>query len=125
MVRFWGKVIHGKKQGKSFGFPTANMALHKPIAEGIYISKTKINGKLYASATFIGPARMFGENNTKAETYILHFQQNIYDTWITVTLLKKIRNNEVFSSEQALIAQMHDDIQKVKEYFSNAESALQ
>lgn len=115
---FWGKVKKGKQRGKSLGFPTANIALHKKIPEGIYASKVKINKKVYLSATFIGSAETFGEKDYKAETYILDFSGNIYGKWVSIKLLKKIRGNEKFkfNSEKELIIQMKKDIEEIKKY---------
>ena len=59
MFKFWGKVKTYARRGKTLGFPTANIDLHKNIPEGIYISQTKVEGKIHPSLTFIGKARTF------------------------------------------------------------------
>lgn len=117
-MKFWGKVRKHNKRGKKLGFPTANLNLHKSIPEGIYISKTKIDNFWYKSATFIGMAKTFGEKRFHAETYILDFNQNLYGKWITVELLKKIRENKKFNSAEELIKQMREDEKIAREYFS-------
>lgn len=118
MKRFWGKVRTHNKRGKSLGFPTANVNLHKKIPEGIYISKTKIQKKVYQSLTFIGTAKTFGEKMYHAETYIFDFNQNIYGRWISVELLKKIRDNQKFKSVKNLIKQMKKDEQIARKFFN-------
>ncbi|OGE70785.1 hypothetical protein A2617_01725 [Candidatus Daviesbacteria bacterium RIFOXYD1_FULL_41_10] len=52
-----------------------------------------------------------------AETYILDFEKNIYDRWISVSLIKKIRNNKKFPSAKGLIIQMKKDESEAKKYF--------
>ncbi len=116
MYIFWGKVRTYSKRGKSLGFPTANVNLSKKIPEGIYISKTKLAGKEYKSLTFIGIAKTFNEKNYKAENYILDFNENIYNQWISVKLLKKIRENKKFKSADELIAQMKKDEVLTRQY---------
>jgi len=116
---FWGKVKKGRKRGKNLGFPTANISLHKKIPEGIYVSRTFIRKKIFFSATFIGQAKTFAEKDYKAETYILNFNRDIYDEWITIRLFKKIRDNKKFSSEKTLIEQMKKDEEETREYFSD------
>jgi riboflavin kinase/FMN adenylyltransferase len=111
---FWGKVRKGKSRGKGLGFPTANISLHKKIEEGIYASTVKIQGKTYNGATFIGSAKTFEEKDYKAEVYILDFNQNIYDQFISVRLLKKIRDNKKFNSEKELKDQIYKDVKMVK-----------
>src|SRR3989338_5048702 len=105
-LNFWGKVRIHNKRGRKLGFPTANISLHKNIPEGIYVSKTRVNGEEYKSLTFIGAAKTFSEKRFHSETYILDFSKNIYDAWITVILLKKIRGNKKFKSATELVEQM-------------------
>lgn len=122
---FWGKVKGGAKRGKDLGFPTANIALHKRIAEGIYVSVVKIRPstslrmkkKTFSAATFIGSAKTFGEKEYKAESFLLDFDKNIYGKWITVTLLHKIRENKKFTNEKELREQMKKDVEEVRKYF--------
>jgi len=125
---FRGKVIGGKQRGKLLGFPTVNIRLYQKIPEGIYVSLTSIfqsQGQTSSfkrpasipSITFIGAAETFGEHDYKAETYILDFNENIYNQWISVRLVKKIRENKKFASEIALIEQMKEDVKKAKDFF--------
>lgn len=118
MYIFWGKVRTHSKRGKKLGFPTANVNLSKNIPEGIYISKTKVNGQDYKSLTFIGASKTFNEKKYKAETYILDFCENIYGKWISVNLIKKIRENKKFKSADELIAQMKKDEVLTRQYKS-------
>lgn len=118
MYKFWGKVRTHNKRGKKLGFPTANVNLYRNIPEGVYISKTKFEKKSYNSITFIGKSKTFNGTKFHAETYILDFNQDIYGKWISVKLLKKIRNNKKFSSAEELIEQMKEDERQAKEYFT-------
>src|SRR5438132_1039110 len=97
---FWGKVLGGNKRGKTLGFPTANIPLHKKIPEGIYISDAKIKGNYYPALTFIGRAITFGENELKSETYLLKNSQNLYGVFVSIRLHKKIRENKKFKSAE-------------------------
>ncbi len=112
-----GKVVKGKNRGVGLGFPTANINLHRKTPEGIYISNTKIRSKSYPSLTFIGAAKTFGEKEILAETYFLSNIGNIYGKWLTIKLIKKIRNNQKFNSEKDLIMQMEKDKKEAQEYF--------
>ncbi len=120
MEMFWGKVQQGDKTGRELGFPTANMMLHKHIAEGIYAAKVRIGEKFYESLTFIGKARTFGKTAYLAEAHILDFQGNLYDMFITVRLLKKLRDNKKFDSEDSLIEQMKKDEKEARIFFKQA-----
>lgn len=100
------------------GFPTANINLTKNIPEGIYISRTKMGNDFYNSLTFIGTAKTFNEKNFHAETYILDFDEDIYGKWISIKLLKKIRENKKFNSAQELVEQMKKDEQEAREFLA-------
>lgn len=117
MYKFWGKVRKHNQRGKKLGFPTANINLAKNIPEGIYVSQAKIGNSTHPALTFIGKAKTFNEKRFHAEIYILNFDQSIYGKWLSVKLLKKIRNNKKFSSAKELIAQMKKDEQEAKKYF--------
>jgi len=114
---FWGKVVKGKKRGKSLGFPTANIKLHRKITEGIYISLAKVNRKPLPALTFVGKAKTFGEKGVLAETYFLTLSLDMYGKWVSVRLLKKIRENQKFKSAEDLILQMEKDKQDAQKYF--------
>lgn len=113
-----GKVREGKKRGKTLGFPTANIRLRKRVPEGVYISKTAVNGTWYNSITFIGEAKTFSEHIYQAESYLLNFNESLYGNWISIKLLKKIRGNKRFSSIGALVSHMKKDKQNAVAYFS-------
>ncbi len=119
MALIWGKVISTQKLGKKLGFPTANIALHKQIPDGIYISKVRVGSIWYPALTFIGAAITFGRVDKKAESYLLQFDKTIYNTWISIRLLKKIRDNKKFNSGKSLITQMKKDEQAALAYFKN------
>lgn len=118
MYRFWGKVRKHNQRGRKLGFPTANVNLTKSIPEGIFISRTKVDGRLHQSITFIGQVKTFNENVFQSETYILDFDQDIYHQWISVQLLKKIRENKKFKDAKELVKQMKKDEAIAKKYFS-------
>lgn len=109
MIKIRGKVKKGVQRGKGLGFPTANIKVKKDIEEGIYISHTTIEKVKYFSLTFIGET---------AETYILDFNANLYNQWISVLLIKKIRGNRKFRSEKELVNQMKKDELVARSFFN-------
>src|SRR3990167_3522717 len=112
-----GKVRRGASRGKKLGYPTANLALHKKIEQGIYVSITKIDGKNYNSVTFLGNATTFNEKKVFVETHIFKFDKNIYNKWIAISLIKKIRDNKKFNNARGLKEQMKKHIEIAEKYF--------
>lgn len=118
---FRGKVREGKKRGRDLGYPTANIRLSQPISSGIYISLVKIADETHPALTFIGNAKTFDETLYQAETYILDFNKNIYGQWMSIKLLKKIRDNQKFTSAHALVKQMKGDEKAARIFFNQIE----
>lgn len=104
-----GVVQHGAKRGKRLGFPTMNAPVERDVPEGIYVSHVSINDTLYNALTFIGIARTFNQTDYLAETYLLDFSDDIYGSEFKVDLLKKIRDNKTFETEEELVKQMKED----------------
>jgi len=117
-ITFSGVVKHGKKRGRLLGFPTANIGLTQEIPEGIYLSWVEFENRKLPSLTFIGSAKTFNENEYQAEVFLLNFNEDLYDKYLSVELIRKLRDNKWFSSQEALIEQMEDDKKQGEDYFS-------
>jgi riboflavin kinase/FMN adenylyltransferase len=119
-----GFVQPGKRIGHKLGVPTAN--IHpKPYLilppNGVYYTKTMLHGKLYSSITNMGVNPTVNYKNPDPterimETHILNFDQNIYNEYIEVFFIKKIRNEKKFGNTDALAAQLTKDIKQVEKY---------
>ncbi|WP_308149497.1 riboflavin biosynthesis protein RibF [Spiroplasma sp. AdecLV25b] len=113
-----GKVVHGIKEGRTIGFPTANLELNTNYAlPGVatYITVTQVDDKWYQSMTVI----MMRNNVPLVETYLLNFNQNLYDKVITVKFLTWLRDNLRFSSLDDLKVQLRQDLEDTVDYFKN------
>ncbi|MEK9727732.1 MAG: riboflavin biosynthesis protein RibF [Candidatus Margulisiibacteriota bacterium] len=110
-----GHVIHGEKRGRNLGFPTANIQVPKNKCipkSGVYKSHVIIDNITYPSITNIGFKPSFNSNQPSIETHILNeFNQNIYDQKVELFLESFIRSEIKFTSSEALIKQIKNDIQ--------------
>lgn len=107
-----GYITHGKKLGRTIGFPTANLNVSDKILlpkPGVYYTNTKYNDKIHKSITNIGYNPTVNGNNLSVETYILNFDMEIYDDSIDVYFIKHIRDEKKFESLQHLIKALEDD----------------
>ncbi|AEV69024.1 bifunctional riboflavin kinase/FAD synthetase [Acetivibrio clariflavus] len=115
-----GVVEKGKRIGNTLGFPTANIYpeeyLLMPL-DGVYVTRTLLDGKIYNSITNIGNNPTFSEQKKSIETYILDYSGNIYGKDIEVFFLKKIRGEKKFNSIDELVEQIRRDIEKARQYF--------
>jgi FAD synthase len=109
-------------RGRKLGFPTANIEIPLDLPEGIFVGYTKYKGKQLPSIIFIGPPITFKEIDKKAEIYILDFDEDIYGEMLEAQAVLKLRNNEMFSSKEALIKQMKKDKKEARAFFKSKET---
>lgn len=116
-----GTVIHGKHMGRKLGFPTINlktdyeMTVLKP---GVYITETFIGEEKFQSTTNVGFNPTFNQANFNIETYILDFNEDLYDQHVRIEFLDYIRPEIKFDNLDALIDKINEDVLIVKKYFN-------
>ena len=108
-----GLVESGEKNGRTFGFPTANIHLNDLIhpRHGIYAVRARVEGEdaWRDGVASFGRTPTTGLRDPLLETFIFDFDQDIYGKWLEVQLVSYLRPEVKFESVDALIAQMHKD----------------
>ena len=112
--RLHGVVVAGNRLGRTIGFPTANMQLYEPLklvpANGVYQVKVETLGQTYTGMCNIGVRPTVGTGNARTiETHILDFDEDIYGLDITISFLRKVRDERRFDSLEDLRAQLEKD----------------
>lgn len=114
-----GTVVNGNHLGSRIGFPTANIlppAKKMLPPNGVYASRTWIDGQLYESVTNIGRKPTVGEYPIGAETFVYDWRQPLYGKEITVELHHAIRPEMKFSGVEELRAQVENDKKSAREW---------
>lgn len=115
-----GTVQTGKQIASRLGFPTANIIPKDYVVlprNGVYVTKTMVDGVLYPSLTNIGTKPTLSDSKTLCvETHIIGFSKNIYDRSIEVFFIDRLRSEKIFSNLEALVEQVKYDIKTAKEY---------
>lgn len=117
----YGKVLHGRKFGRTIGMPTVNLLppenkLLPP--RGVYTSRTIIDGISYPGMTNIGYKPTVGkEENLGIETYIYDFDKDLYGKEIAVELLTYERPEIKFDNIDDLKRRMDEDLAFGRKYF--------
>ena len=110
---FSGTVVHGEKQGRKLGYPTANMDPQEKTklipCDGIYLVRVFAEGQEYFGLMNIGKKPTMGEFERSQEVFIMDFSGDLYDKTIRVEFLRYLRGEKKFNSLDELIAAMNQD----------------
>ncbi len=107
-----GKVIHGKKLGRTIGFPTANLQFDENMIipkKGVYYTNIEYNNKIFKGITSVGNNPTVNGKQLTIETFILNFNDTIYGQEIKVYFIERIRDEIKFNSLEELIEQIKQD----------------
>lgn len=113
-----GMVEKGFGNGRKMGFPTANIAYGEEKLlpqDGVYY------GKMFGMPAVInvGKNPTFNAEKRTVEVHIPDFSKGIYEEFVTVEFVEKIRDDIKFDSIENLIMQINKDIDYVKGRFAN------
>ena len=126
-----GEVVHGLKRGRDLGFPTANLsqALEGFVpAEGVYAGWLVDEGipgdgtaeprssVRYPVAISVGTNPTFDDVDVRqVEAYVLdETDLDLYGHTVEVEFVERIRGMTAFDTVDALVAQMTDDVARVR-----------
>jgi riboflavin kinase / FMN adenylyltransferase len=111
-----GRVVSGSHRGGSqLGFPTINLDVDANQAlppDGVYATRTHIDGKTYQSMTNVGTRPTFGGESRTIESHILDFQGDVYGHEARLDFIGRLRDEVKFESVDALKKQIAKDIVK-------------
>jgi riboflavin kinase/FMN adenylyltransferase len=122
---FSGTIVHGKKLGRTLGFPTANFSItesYKLIPRyGVYVVKSQIDGEWVKGMMSVGINPTFEGHPYSIEVNYLDWDGDLYDQELKVCILDRIRDEVKFESLEALVEQLKDDERYTREYFATYE----
>lgn len=108
-----GVVVHGRKIGRTIGFPTANLQADEPLqcipAGGVYAVEADVLGRRWRGMCNIGTRPTVGGTEQTVETHIFDFDADIYGETLRIFFLRRIRAERQFPSLEALKEQLHSD----------------
>ncbi|MFV0566071.1 MAG: bifunctional riboflavin kinase/FAD synthetase [Flavobacteriaceae bacterium] len=115
-----GTVVKGKSLGKKIGFPTANIEIrenYKLIPKhGAYVVRATINGAWVYGMMNIGTNPTVNGKTETVEVHFFNFNNDIYNKSITVEVLHRLRDEQKFSSVEALKTQLQSDKETALSY---------
>jgi riboflavin kinase / FMN adenylyltransferase len=116
-----GEVLHGDGRGRELGFPTANLVPGDDLAcpgHGVYACLADGRPSLGAmpAAVSIGVRPTFKTGRGELiEAYVLDFDGDLYGSELRLEFLERLRGERRFGTPEALIEQMHRDVERTRE----------
>ena len=121
--RMSGRVAHGFKRGRSIGFPTANIHLHRtatPI-HGVYaVEVFGLEQEPLAAVANVGNRPTVDGTRSLLEVHLFDFDRDIYGRHVQVEFKHWQRAERRFESFDALKQQIELDATAAREYFARA-----
>ena len=116
-----GIVEHGKKLGRTLGFPTFNVAWPKAkIAppNGVYLCDVAVDGTRYHGIANVGvKPTVTSENRLLIESFLFGYVGSAYGKEVTIELLSMCRPEQKFDSIEEMKACIDRDIEAGKHFF--------
>lgn len=114
--RVGGRVTRGAARGTALGFPTANLGAIEVLLppDGVYAGRVELEGQVHAVAIHLGPNSTFGVTERTFEVHVLDFQGDLYDQWLRVELVARVRASQKFSTVEKLVDQLQEDCRQVR-----------
>lgn len=120
-----GRVVSGTHRGTSqLGFPTINLDVDANQAlppDGVYATRTVMDGKTYQSMTNIGRRPTFGGVQRNIESHILDFTGDVYGHEARLDFIGRLRDEKKFESADELKKQIAKDIVKGRTMLASLE----
>ena len=129
-----GTVVHGDQRGRLIGVPTANLQTPPDKllpANGVYATRVlvpykkendEIEQQKFNSVTNLGVRPTVEGVQRRLETHLLDFPPSdhtgdLYGQSLTLQFVARLRDEQRFSSIDALVAQIHLDIEQARQLF--------
>lgn len=121
--RMSGRVAHGDKRGRTIGFPTANIYLHRqaiPLRGVFVIQLYGVEGEPVPGVANLGTRPTVDGVRTLLEVHLFNFDRDIYGRHIHVDFLLKLREERRFDSFEKLKEQILLDVEQAKAFFAES-----
>jgi riboflavin kinase/FMN adenylyltransferase len=118
--RMSGRVAHGDKRGRTIGFPTANIFLHRtatPVQGVFAVELFGLEGEPVRGVANVGNRPTVDGTRSLLEVHLFDFNREIYGCHVQVEFLHKLRPERRFESFDALKRQIEEDAARARAWF--------
>ncbi|MEW8671223.1 MAG: bifunctional riboflavin kinase/FAD synthetase [Candidatus Thiodiazotropha sp.] len=124
--RICGRVIHGHKRGRTIGFPTLNVNMHRLVSplHGVYAVKVDgLDPHGLPGVANIGNRPMVeGDHRYRLEVHLFNFEREVYGKHVSVEFVRKLRDEQCFDSFEVLRQQIARDAEQAREILGVTEA---
>jgi riboflavin kinase/FMN adenylyltransferase len=119
--RICGRVSPGQQRGRTIGFHTANVRLHRVVSplKGVFavrvygLGTEPLNG-----VANVGTRPTVDGSYCVLEIHLFDFDSDIYGRYLNVEFCRKLREEKKFESFEALKQQIEFDVEQARTFFS-------
>lgn len=112
-----GRVAHGDKRGRTIGFPTANIHLHRksvPV-QGVYaVTMEGLGSKPVPGIANVGTRPTVDGTKSLLEVHLFDFEEDIYGKHVKVNFTAFVRHEQRFNGLDELKQQIALDCDKAR-----------
>ncbi len=115
--RMSGKIVKGRKVGRSLGYATANVDIRRRQSAVLGIFAVRVHGLPngpFDGVASVGTRPTFDLCKPVLEVHLFDFDADIYGEYIHVDFLAHLRAEEKFASVDELVAQMTIDAENAR-----------
>ncbi|MFF3852620.1 bifunctional riboflavin kinase/FAD synthetase [Micromonospora sp. NPDC002575] len=117
--RLEGVVVLGDQRGRELGFPTANLLCHPHAAvpaDGVYAGwfLRKDGRERLPAAISVGTNPTFSGRERRVEAHVLDFSGDLYGERVALDFTEHVRGQVRFDGVEPLIAQMNQDVARIR-----------
>jgi riboflavin kinase/FMN adenylyltransferase len=119
--RMLGRIAHGDKRGRTIGFPTANLFLHRhstPVQGVFAVEMYGLDKEPLPGVANVGTRPTVDGTRSLLEVHLFDFSGDIYGRHVAVDFVHKIRDEKRFDSFPELKAQIEQDAQQARDFFA-------
>lgn len=112
-----GRVIHGDRRGRTIGYPTANVDLHRravPLAGIFAVHVLGLAPAPVPGVAYVGTRPIVNGTRPLLEVHLFDYAADCYGRHIRVEFLAKIRDEMHFDSFEAMRAQIDVDATRAR-----------
>lgn len=119
-----GQVVKGEQNGGKIGFPTANIYVEKSYKlipkNGAYVVRAQWNNQQVFGMMNIGFRPTLDGNHKTIEVHFFDFNQDLYNSELTIELLYFLRDEQKFDSLDELKLQLEKDKIAAQNFLSSS-----